>query len=399
MGAKKLVPVKDLKKDTYYDAPLWLDENYILLTPDIPVTQQLITDLQNWGFKSVMTEGSMVAGGKAAVDMDSTISGATLNNNAKEQEGRNKARKFFNELVIYIQKVYDKFDRDGDLNIGSITEEVKKVIEMIKENRVYILRLPDLKADGIDYLYTHSARTMIIALSIGIKMKLPTFRLIELGISTMLHEIGMVKIPKTVYEKTTPLTENDKKLIATHPSLGFKLLQNYSKTNTTPLSMDILMGVWQHHERSNGTGYPKGLTDESITLFGKIIAVACSYDAQISNRPWREGINGYTIIMSMLKSMNSFYDKNVITALLMSISLYSIGNYVRLKKGSIGIVVDTGSKDPRYPVVKLLLDEEMHIYKEQPVIQTTPDKPEMTIEGVFSKEEVEEMKEKGLLPS
>jgi len=398
MAAKKRIPLDDLKKDTYYDAPLWLDEQFMLLSNDAPVTENLLNILKSWGYKSIWTEGSVTSGSSTAASADA-VSGAVLNNDAKEAEGRRVARMFFIDLATFTRKVYDNFNRDGYLDMTAITEKVKTVIQMIKDFRTYILRLPDLKANGIDYLYTHSARAVIISLTIGESLKLPNFRLIELGIAAMLHEIGMMKIPKQVYDKSTALTDNEKRLISTHPIQGLKMLQDYSKENANPLAQDILMGVWQHHERSNGTGYPQGLSGESITQFGKIIAVACSYDAQISNRPFRSGIDGFTSMMTMLREMSSLFDEKVISALINSISLFPLGNYVRLKNGAIGIVVDIGTH-PRYPVVKLHLDENMHMYKEQPIIRTHEDDGEegMTVTAVLTDQEVKDLITRDLLP-
>jgi HD-GYP domain-containing protein (c-di-GMP phosphodiesterase class II) len=397
MSAKKRIPLDDLKSETYYSAPLWLDEEYLLLSNDAPVTENLIANLKTWGYKGVWTDGSLVSGNSTAKASAETVSGAVLNNDAKETEGRRIARKFFEGLANSTRKVYDTFNRDGHLDMTSITDEVKKVIQMIKDYRSYMLRLPDLKADGIDYLFTHSARTTIISISIGDALKLPNFRLIELGIAALLHEVGMMKIPRQIYDKSTPLSEKEKKLISTHPVQGLKMLQEYSKENANPLAQDILMGVWQHHERSNGSGYPQGLSGESITIFGKIIAAACSYDAQISNRPFRDGVDGFTTMLLMLKEMRSLYDEKVISALLNSISIYPLGNYVRLKSGAIGVVVDIGN-DPRYPVVKLHLDENQHMYKEQPIIKTRDDEEGLSVTGVLNEQEVRDLVSRNLLP-
>ena len=397
MPAKKLIPLDDLKPDTYYDAPLWLDEQFMLISKDAPVTVGVITGLKTWGYKGVWTEGSLVSGASAATASAETVSGAVLNNDAKEAEGRRRARKFFEDLSNFTRKIYDTFSRDGYLDMSAITDEVKNAIQMIKDYRAYMLRLPDLKADGIDYLYTHSARTTIIALTIGLALKLPNHQLIELGIAALLHEVGMMKIPRQVYDKATKLSENEKKLINTHPVQGLKMLQEYSKENTNPLAQDILMGVWQHHERSNGSGYPQGLSGNSITLFGKILAAACSYDAQISNRPHRDGVDGYTSMLMMLKEMRNLYDEKVIAALLNSISIYPLGSYVRLENGAIGIVVDTGNENPKFPIVKLHLDENLHMYKEQPIVKTH-EGDGMSVTGVLSDEEIQELASKGLLP-
>lgn len=397
MSAKKRIPIDDLKPDTYYDAPLWLDDVFLLLSNDSPVTDSLVSNLSAWGYKGVWTDGSLVSGNSAATASADTVSGAVLNNDAKEAEGRRKVRTFFENLANFTRKVYDTFNRDGHLDMTSITEQVKAVIQMIKGYRSYMLRLPDLKADGIDYLFTHSARSIIVSLTIGEALKLPNFRLIELGIAAMLHEIGMMKIPRQVHDKSTALTDSEKKLISTHPVQGLKMLQEYSKENANPLAQDILMGVWQHHERSNGSGYPQRLSGEAITLFGKIIAVACSYDAQISKRPFREGLDGHNAMLMMLKEMRSLYDEKVISALLNSISIFPLGNYVRLKSGAIGIVVDIGD-DPRYPVVKLHLDENLHMYKEQPIIKTNENDEGLSVTGVLNEPEVQALISRDLLP-
>ncbi len=397
MSAKKRIPLDDLKPEAYYDAPLWLDDTYLLLPQDAPVTVNLVTNLKTWGYKGVWTEGSPVSGRSPAAAAADKVSGAVLNNDAKENEGRRKAKKFFEELAAFTKRVYEAFNRDGYLDMAGITEKVKEVIQMVKSQRSFILRLPDLKADGIDYLFTHSARSTILSLTIGDALKLPNFRLIELGIAALLHEIGMMKIPRQVYDKATSLSDSEKKLIATHPSQGLKMLQEYSKENANPLAQDILMGVWQHHERANGSGYPQGLSEESITLFGKIIGAACSYDAQISRRPFRESRDGYTSMLLMLREKRNLYNEKVISALLNSISIYPLGSYVRLENGAIGIVVDTGEENPKYPVVKLHLDENLHMYKEQPVI-VTREEDGLSVAGVLDNREINELVEKDLLP-
>jgi len=397
MAAKKRIPLEELKPDTYYDAPIWLDETFMIISTDAPITKGIIDNLKTWGYKGVWTEGSLVSGATPSTASVEKVSGAVLNNDAKEAEGRRTARNYFESLSVFTRKVYDNFNRDGYLDMSAITDEVKKAIRMIKDYRAYMLRMPDLKAEGLDYLYTHSARTTIISLTIGEALKLPNFRLIELGIAALLHEVGMMKIPRQVYDKATALTDAEKKLITTHPSQGFRMLQDYSKENANPLAQDILMGVWQHHERSNGSGYPQGLSGDGITMFGKIIAAACSYDAQISNRPHRDGVDGYTSMLMMLKQMRSLYDEKVISALLTSISIYPLGSYVRLKSGAVGIVVNTGDDNPKFPVVKLLLDENLHMYKEQPVVKTQDDE-NLNVAGVLNDNEVQDLVDRNLLP-
>ncbi len=397
MAPRKQIPVSDLEVDTYYDAPLWLDENFMILPTDAPVSASLLNALSAWGYKTTLTDGSKIAGGSASSAVAQTVSGAILNNDAKEAEGRKTATTFFEELAAFTARVYESFNRDQILDMGAITEKVKETIQMIKDYRIYILRLPDLQAAGLDYLYTHSARSTIIALAIGDMLKMPNFRMIELGIAAILHEIGMMEIPKKVFDKSSALTETEMKIMQTHPLRSQRMLQAYSKESANPLAQEILTGVLQHHERANGSGYPQGLSGERISQFGKIIGVACSYDAQISKRPHREKAEGFTIMLNLLKEMRMLYDEKVVSALIQAFSIYPLGSYVRLKNGAIGVVVDTGESNPKFPVVKLQLDENFHLYKEQPVIQTR-EEDGLAVTAVLNEQEVQNLKDRELLP-
>ena len=387
----------DLKTSAYYNAPMWLDDAFLLLTADTPLSENLINQLKTWGFAEVWTEGSLVSSEKSWATAPSEVSGAVLNANVKEHEGRQTVKKFFEELAAFTMKTYTHFNNDNILDMATLTDKVKSSIQMLKDYRSYMLRMPDLTVDDVEYLYTHSVRSMFLSLSIGEALKLPNFRLIELGIAAFLHEIGMMKIPKQIYEKSSALSENEQKLINTHPTQGMRMLQSFTKDNAFPLAQEILLGVWQHHERANGTGYPKGLKGDSITVFGKIIAVACSYDALITNRPHKGSMDGYTSMLLLLKQMRSLYDEKVISALLNSISIFPLGSYVQLKSGAIGIVVDIGH-DPRYPIVKVYLDESQHSFKE-PLSVATREEKGLAVERVLSEREVQSLVSSERLPS
>ena len=391
---RKSIEIGNLEVDSPYEAPLWLDDDYLLLPSGIPAGASLLKNLRDWAYKKVWTDGSQISGSSPLAA--GALSGAVLNNDAKETEGRRKARSFFEKLAVFTRDVYDSFNRDGTLNIDAVTVRIKETILILKDYKSFMLRLPDLTAEGLDYLYRHSARTVIIALSIGEAMKLPNFRLIELGIAALLHEIGMLRIPRQMYEKTGALSEAEQKLMATHPAQGIMMLQKFAKENANPLARDILLGVWQHHERINGSGYPQGLRGNEISLFGKILGAASSYDAQISKRPHREGMDGYTSMLMMLKEMRRLYDEKVIFALVNCISIYPMGSYVRLENGSIGMVVDIGPSNPKFPVVKLQLDKNMNVYKDRPVIRTG-EQAELNISGVLSSREIDDLISKDLL--
>ena len=196
-------------------------------------------------------------------------------------------------------------------------------------------------------MVSHTARSTIIALIIGTTLKLQNYRLIELGISALLHEVGMIKLPQENYTSKRALTEQERKLLYAHPILGFNILKSFD------FPLVICLAALEHHERENGTGYPQRKTGDKISLYAKIVAVACSYEAILSSRPHRDAKDGHTGIMELLKNEGKQYDDTIVRALVYSLSIFPIGLYVLLSDGKKGQVVDVNPENPRFPIVEV----------------------------------------------
>ena len=104
----------------------------------------------------------------------------------------------------------------------------------------------------------------------------------------------------------------------------------------------------------NGEGYPRNLTGDKISLYARIIMVACSYDAVTSPRPYKEAKDGYAGMVDILRNDGKQYDETIIRALVYSLSIFPIGSRVLLTNGKPALVIDINPDNPRYPVVQLL---------------------------------------------
>ena len=382
------IPQKNIIDGMVFESPVYLDKNYILLTPEIPVSEDLRKNLSNWEYRELLTDGA-IEGRESMNKGESTISSAFLDHDAKEHEGLKEARFFYTEILDSVEKMYLRYSRDKHLDLNNITEQIKKMISMIKDHHDYILRLPDLDSYNKEYLITHSVKCALLALTIGESMKMPNFKLIELGISALLHEIGMLKLPDNLYNFQRQLSDSEKKALTTHTILGYRLLKEF------PLSQDVLMGVLQHHERNDGSGYPQHLTVNKISDYAKIISIVCAYDAQITDRPHSRSRDGYHTLMEMLKGVGTIYDETALKTLVYSISIFPLGSHVVLENGSIGIVVHTNKESPKYPIVKLLVDKDKNALRDQPVIETR-DENGFKILNILEESEKKKLEEKGI---
>ena len=134
--------------------------------------------------------------------------------------------------------------------------------------------------------------------------------LADLTLASQLHDIGKIGIPDAVLLKPDRLTVDEYDIIKKHPAIGVGILKN------VPDLQPILLGVLHHHERHDGKGYPEGLDDGQILDMAKIIAVADSYDAMTTNRPYRSAMSHEQAINELELNRNKQFDPAVVDAFL-----------------------------------------------------------------------------------
>ena len=134
------------------------------------------------------------------------------------------------------------------------------------------------------YTRGHSERVALIARRIGEQLRLPEDDLNDIYLSGLLHDIGKIGVDDSVLRKPGALTPDEFDQIKKHPVIGYNILCGLKNLRA------ILPGVRHHHEAWNGKGYPDGLAGEDIPLMARILAVADSYDAMGSDRPYRKGM-------------------------------------------------------------------------------------------------------------
>jgi HD-GYP domain-containing protein (c-di-GMP phosphodiesterase class II) len=379
--------LSSLVPSTYFDKPVYLDKTFILLTPDSQVTPELVKRLQKWKYQQVLTEGRVKdTPGYLSGSNQNNIAPQTIDEDIRETRQAGAAQKFYADFTAFVATLFAKYGGEGILSLGEMTDWVKKAIQMVHENRDFLLRFFDVAADPERYVITHAVNTTILALAIGEYLKMPPHRLIELGNACLLHEIGMLKLPVELRRSSKALGPDEKKALTAHTLLGYRILKGIS------VSENIALAALEHHERIDGSGYPRSLTAPKITDYALIIGVVCSYDAMVSSRPFRPGsLDGHATIRDLVQKNRKQYDEKVLKALVYTLSVYPVGTAVELSNKSRGVVMKTDPNKPRCPIVRVVLDPEGKKLVDPPLIQVT--ESGISITGVLTAEEAKEIKE------
>jgi HD-GYP domain-containing protein (c-di-GMP phosphodiesterase class II) len=202
-------------------------------------------------------------------------------------------------------------------------------------------------------LYHHSVNVTFFALGVGIAMGLTEEQLIDLGIGTLLHDVGKLKIPESILKKPGRLTDEEFQYIKLHTSYGYELLRA-----VPDLSTASAMVALQHHERINGSGYPKGLQGEGIHYFSRITAVVDVYEALTANRVYRNAYLPHHAFELLLGGGGTQFDPLVIEAFVSTIAIYPVGMTLLLSTGHRAVVVRSPQKQTQRPIVRVIEDAE-----------------------------------------
>lgn len=234
------------------------------------------------------------------------------------------------------------------IDISNIRKIMLPFIEKLEKYPADVFSLHHLSTNE-DYIFQHSVAVGILSAFIGKKLKLQKGDLVQLALGGCLSDSGMSKIKAAILNKTSSLTLEEFDEIKMHPVHSFKMVQNISL-----LRESTKIGIFQHQERLDGSGYPFGEKNQKINSMAKIIAVADSFHAMTSNRLYREKQSPFKVLDTLLHENFGKYDMASILALRSGIMIFSIGSRVKLSDGQIAEILFIEEKAPTKPLVKVL---------------------------------------------
>ncbi|MCZ6632716.1 MAG: HD domain-containing protein [bacterium] len=219
----------------------------------------------------------------------------------------------------------------------------------------------------------HSINVAIYTLKIGQGLRYSRDQLIDLGVSSLLHDIGMATLPPDLFTKGQ-FTQQDIDILHQHPIKGRDMILQLGEDFQWLANV-----VHQEHEREDGSGYPQALPGDQIHEYAKIIGVADVYAGLTRSRADRRGLLPFEAVKDILQTRKPEFDNRIIRILLNTLSAFPIGSLIKLNSGAIGRVIETDSDSPLRPVIEIEFDPEgrpVHekrriLLREHPVLHIT----------------------------
>ncbi len=351
--------------------PVYNSDGRLLLASGLTLTENYIKHLKSLGIGSLYIE-------------DGLFNGELNITNAVSEETRMQS-------VKLVKEAFRNLEKEKSINTWAVRRIVDNMADEIFSNKDILVNYFDIRTYD-DYTFNHSVNVTILTIMAGITLNYNRIQLRELAIGALLHDIGKVRVDKKILNKKDKLATAEYKHIQQHSEYGFNTLRSYYEI---PTVSSII--AYQHHERLDGSGYPKGIRAEEIHKYARIVMVADVFDALTSYKPYRKA---YSVphAIEIIKKLSPSLEESSITAVLSNISPYPIGTIVVLNTGQIGQIVDTNKKTPTKPIVRIYYNSDLKYLEHPYEVDISKSELDLEIKKILDDKELEQLTDQTKFP-
>ncbi|MDR1950284.1 MAG: HD-GYP domain-containing protein [Spirochaetaceae bacterium] len=378
------VPVQSLRAGLSFSEPVYIEENNLLVPAGIAIRKKDLERLNSWGIATVKTDGEPVVKpaalppkpavpkkpSDAPVPGGQTRSPAAVFSTGEIPENSDAYRSYV-DLIERLGAVFDRIAAGAMVEARSVDTITGLLLQVIREQRDRVMGFILGGEVSGHILAKNSINTAILSGLIALELKLPNHKLVQMVTGALLHDVGMLRLPREILDKRGGLSESELQRMQAHPLYSYKIV---CKELRYPEDVGLI--VIQHHERLDGDGYPRRLSGAQIDMGARIVSVTDAFEAMVSEKPYRNSLMGNQAIKNLLSDNTRRFDSDVLRAFIQTMGIYPIGSYILLNNGAVARVTDVQGDAPLRPKIRIVIDESGKKFRrdEGPLIDLLSDK-------------------------
>ncbi len=273
-----------------------------------------------------------------------------------DDDSRTQAKRTYAQTVAVAREAMTGLRIGKGASLRPVKRAVQSIVDQVLSNETSIVGLTTLR-DYDEYTFTHCVNVCIFSVALGKKLGFDKHQLYELGLGALMHDIGKIRMPWEVVNKTSSLTPEEAGVMQEHPAEG--LLALFGMRGLAELPLRAMLMAYEHHMKIDQTGYPRSYRPRNPTLFSRIVAVADGFDAATTKRsyqsqPWPAD----RVLREMRDNPARGFDPLVVKAFISMTGIYPIGSVVILDTLELAVVCAAASRPDalHQPVVKVIHD-------------------------------------------
>jgi HD-GYP domain-containing protein (c-di-GMP phosphodiesterase class II) len=263
------------------------------------------------------------------------------------EEELRRAQEIYAEARESIRSAFETARRGGAVDGQRTRATVTEMIGSIFRNREALLALARIKSFD-EYTLCHCLNVAVLTLQLGASLGILQDELLRLGVSSILHDIGKTRLPPELVNKQEALTIREQALVKSHAAQGADILFHCPTLSADPAGVAL-----NHHERYDGSGYPRGLAGRDIEKFSLIVAITDVYDAMTSDRAYQGRVAPTVALKRTFEWAGSYFHPIYAKQFIRCLGIYPVGSVVALDTGEVGVVLHQDREHSLQPRVRL----------------------------------------------
>lgn len=261
-----------------------------------------------------------------------------------------RARVSFETAADTLDRVFSAIRSGEATDIALVKEAVNPLIKGVFRNQEAVAALVRLKESG-EYRYHHGVAMAVWASILGRHIGLHQQELEKLAVGCAMCDIGMTELPPELLDQAENLSDKQRMIIRAHPKMGAEMVEKSQEVD-----FEILAIIENHHERADGSGYPRGVDGAAIPLLARIAGIVDTYDAMITPRPYAQARTSHEAVQELLDMKGVKFQEALIEQFIQAIGLFPTGTMVELNTGEVAITLRQNATRRLKPEVLVVLD-------------------------------------------
>jgi HD-GYP domain-containing protein (c-di-GMP phosphodiesterase class II) len=261
-----------------------------------------------------------------------------------------QAKRAHGDTDAAMREVLSAVRANRALDAKSVEQAVNSMTESVLRNPDALLLFSQLRQKG-DYTHEHAIDTAVYMTTFGRFLQLPVEKITLLGYVGLMQDVGKLRVPNQILIKRERLTPEETEIARRHVQHSVDILR---ETPGMPADLPELAAL--HHERHDGSGYPRGLKGSQIGMIGSIAAIVDTFSALTGQRPYAKAVSPSTALSMLYKWRGSFYDAALVEQFIRCIGIFPLGSVVELNSGETGIVIAQNTEKRLQPRVMVIRD-------------------------------------------
>jgi len=353
----KKITIDELEVGMYVTDVVWESSQYKVKTQGLVKSPGTIDQLRKQGVASIVIDASRLEESAKNDEPQRTNASPATPENKKcsIEEEFARSTELYDEATEHVKEIFFNARSGEQLSPEAVHVLAGEITDSVIRNEFAMTMLTRIRHHST-YQWEHSINSgvLLCGFSLYLGIKKETAKQITLG--ALLHDVGNAKVPRAIMEKPDKLTKNEMSVVKKHVSWGLNICKKDGLTN--PIVVDMLVN---HHERLDGSGYPRGISDGKLSKLSRMTAIVDVYDAMTGDSTYRKGQEPVQVLRYLMSKPNLF-DQELVQKFIKYMGVYPVGSLVQLNNDKIAVVLEGNRVEPLKPIVKVFYSIKLRHY-------------------------------------